>query len=129
MADDEEEEIECPRCESIISASDDECPHCGLDLDEWEEEEKVNELLSKVDDDTYQITGNDKESVLDGIKELAKVEKKKLGKEIFEDAEDQEEEEIWEESDEYEEVFECPICGAEVSEDDEECPNCGAVFE
>ncbi len=124
-----EEEIECPSCGSVISASDSECPHCGINLEEWEEEEKVNELLSKVDDDTFQIRNDEKDSVLDGIKQLAKVEKKKVGKEIFEDAEDQEEEEIWEESEEYEEVFECPICGTEVSEEDDECPNCGAVFE
>lgn len=124
-----EEEIECPSCGSVISASDSECPHCGVNFEEWEEEEKVNELLSKVDDDTYEIRSNDKDSVMEGIKQLAKVEKKKIGKEIFEDAKDQHEEEIWEESDEYEEAFECPICGTEVSDEDDECPNCGAVFE
>ena len=41
------------------------------------------------------------------------------------------EEEIGEEIEEGEEivVFECPVCGADVGEDEEECSSCGAVFE
>ncbi|MFO7791629.1 MAG: zinc ribbon domain-containing protein [Candidatus Saliniplasma sp.] len=105
--DEEQLEIECPQCGKQISASDDECDECGFDISNWLTDEKIEELLSQIDDETFELKEGDPDSIIETIKQFAP---KK-------------------ERDDSEIVYECPLCGAQVSEDDTECPGCGAIFE
>ena len=107
------EDTECPECEKEIEGTEDECPHCGFDLSDWNEGEKrVEKLLSKVDDDTYQVS-EDQDSLIEDIKKFAPKKEVKV-------EEPTEDETL---------TYECPLCGSEVKEDATRCPGCGAIFE
>lgn len=112
-----EEMTACPECGEDIEGDEDECPHCGLDLTEWSEGEKrVEKLLSKVDDQTYQVK-EDSDSLIEDIKKFAP--KKEVRTEQSGSDEIDDEELTWE----------CPLCGTEVNENANRCPGCGAIFE
>ncbi len=106
MANDEEIDVECPRCGKQVSTSDEECSGCGFDIDRWLTDEKMEVLLSQVDDETFELKTDDPDSIIERIKQFAP---KKPKKEVF--------------------TYECPLCGTEVYKDDEKCPGCGALFE
>ncbi|MFW5903977.1 MAG: hypothetical protein ACOCTK_00760 [Candidatus Saliniplasma sp.] len=100
-------DVECPQCGNQVSPSDEECSECGFNIEEWLTDEKIEELLSKVDDETFELKEEDTDSVVDKIKQFApkeRIEKSEI-------------------------LYECPLCGADVSENDDKCPGCGAIFE
>ncbi len=111
---DEKNDKACPGCGQDVDTTEDVCPMCGYDLEEVHEEE-VEELLTEIDDDTYEIKSGNSDAILEKIKHFApkdevsrKVKEKKEKKEL---------------------VFECPLCGTEVHESETKCPGCGAIFE
>jgi PKD repeat protein/DNA-directed RNA polymerase subunit RPC12/RpoP len=104
----EEEVYECPECGSEIGEDQPECDECGATL-EWEEEELEEEMDAE---EAIEEPGADLEAeaveeeepgALEGMEE--------------EDAKGRAEE------------FECPTCGATVTDDDAVCPTCGEEFE
>ncbi|MFP4001689.1 MAG: hypothetical protein ACLFU5_07295 [Thermoplasmata archaeon] len=104
----------CPVCESTIPEGEEKCPECGL-------------LIGKFDFDVDVENDVPKKSI-ERVKELLMEEGDEGLVEIIEDLEIPGEEV---EEEEVEEIvtFACPICDAEVEENDTECPNCGAIFE
>lgn len=105
--DEEKLEISCPECGKEISGSDDGCPECGFDISGWLTDEKVEELLSRIDDETFELKEGDHDSIVETIKQFAP-------------NKDLEDTDV---------IYECPLCGTNVSEEDDECPSCGAIFE
>lgn len=108
------EDMKCPECDGDIQGTEEECPHCGFDLSEWDEGEKrVEKLLSKVDDTTYQVN-EDPDSLIEDIKKFAPKKEVKAEETLSEDETM---------------TYECPLCGCEVKEDASRCQGCGAIFE
>jgi len=107
MVNDEYIDVECPQCGNQVSPSDDECSECGFDISEWLTDEKIEALLSEIDDETFELKGENPDSIVEKIKEFAP-KKEHESSEI---------------------VYECPLCGTDVSEADDKCPGCGAIFE
>ncbi|MFO7792572.1 MAG: hypothetical protein R6W73_06280 [Candidatus Saliniplasma sp.] len=119
------EEIECPVCESSIPSDSDKCPECGVDLSLFdidvseasiESEEDIKEIMDKLTDEDEDLEFiNELKSIDDeDIQDVEGIDK------VREAVEDEAEDEV---------LFECPVCEAEVSEEDSECPQCGAIFE
>ncbi len=114
--DEEEEEkmTECPECGETVSLEGDECPNCGYDISEIRVEKEFDKIMDMIDDDTYKVKDADSNSLVDKIKGLAPKEQ------VVESPKGEGEDEVV--------VYECPLCGAEVAEDEDECPSCGAIF-
>ncbi len=113
---DEKKEKACPECGQDTDTTEDVCPMCGYDLEDIHAEE-VEDLLTEIDDDTYEVKGGNSDAILEKIKHFAS--KDEVSRKIQE-KKDKERKEM---------VFECPLCGAEVHEDATKCPGCGAIFE
>ncbi len=106
----------CPECGQDINTTEDVCPLCGYDLRDVHAEE-VEELLTEIDDDTFELKGGDVDALLEKIKHFAP--KDEVNKRLREKRE----------REHPMTVFECPLCGTDVREDATECPGCGAIFE
>ncbi len=107
----------CPECDNQIEDQKKECPECGAVIKH--EVKKALETLDMIDDNTFEIKDGDSNRLIDNIKELGSLEKE-VEKQSFEDENEEEIEVV---------IYECPVCESEVSEDDKECPQCGAIFE
>ncbi len=127
----------CPVCDTMLDKDCNNCPTCGLtrSLIEAEMEEEgeiapdVGEVVANIDQSMIE---EDEEDIFDFVKKFRKpVWEDEEGHQLTEEDVQATEEEIRsveEISDEIV-VFECPLCAAEVGEDETECPNCGAIFE
>lgn len=114
MDEGEEVEIRCPDCGLLVSSHDEVCPNCGFDIKGWLDEKTLDEILSKMDDETFEIRGEDQDSIAEKIKRFAPKDVMTSEREV--DAGGKM-------------VYECPICGTEVGEDEDKCPVCGALFQ
>ncbi len=113
---DEKNDKACPECGQDTNTTEEVCPMCGYDLEEVHEEE-VEELLTEIDDETYEVKNDNSEAILEKIKHFAP--KDEVSRKVKEKKENERKEL----------VFECPLCGKEVHYNDTKCPGCGAVFE
>ncbi len=117
--------IPCPVCDAEIPSDSKKCPVCGVDLglfdlgdtdlDSIDSTESLDDVLNILDEEM------DEEEFIEKIKDLG-------GDKSF----DLSQEEVVVDDGEIAEemiVFECPLCGEDVAEDDSVCPSCGAVFE
>lgn len=116
----------CPRCDADIPEGVDQCPECKKNLTakgpDIENPEKVEETLDMVDDETYEIKSGDSDTLIENIKKIGSSRSSKEG-----DTDVREQSNL--EKREERIVYQCPVCGAKVEEDDIECPDCGAAFE
>jgi predicted RNA-binding Zn-ribbon protein involved in translation (DUF1610 family) len=104
-------EKSCPRCGASFEDAKFECPFCG-------------ELIAP-GDRTCRTCGTEFSSFSDEVSETSLIELD--GEEKAPETEaSQGPEPKQEEADEV--VFECPVCGKQVSEGDAKCPHCGALF-
>ncbi|MFP4141750.1 MAG: zinc ribbon domain-containing protein [Thermoplasmata archaeon] len=110
----------CPRCNASIPKGAEKCPECKKNLERREldvdERRKVEETLDMVDGETYEIKSEESDALIENIKKIGASNYSSRDEDVT-----SEEKEII--------VYECPVCGANVSEDDEKCHNCGAIFE
>lgn len=136
MFDEEDLRLDCPNCGATVAILSDECPNCGFDIRGYVKDEKLIDLMEDIDDETYEVKG-DTSSIIKKIKKLGQddiemeelVEEVEVGETEVEGEEMLEEEDLEDEEEVEEIIYECPLCGEEVGEDDDQCPNCGAVFE
>ena len=130
-----EEVSSCHICGSEIPDDSSECPECGLnvdlfDIDEMETELEDEEKVEKVFESILTEEKRDETELLEQLKEIGGgTDDKVEGAEERGETEEETEEPKDEEETEEEITFECPVCETEVSEDDTECPECGAIFE
>jgi len=118
---------ECPICGTQISEDSDRCPICGvtqkiIDLEKDIGDDldgNVDEIFDHLEHDLEDIEEHEITSVIKQISAIG------YGDEGV--TRDLHESEEGEHSGEM--VFECPLCGTEVGENDSECPGCGAIFE
>ncbi len=103
--------IECTECGYGVKLDEIFCPECDNDMEDTIRNILLDEMMSLIDDDSFEIDEVDSSIVIEKIKLMAPL----LGKE-----QDELDMEL---------SFICPICGAEVSESAETCPGCGAIFE
>lgn len=119
--------VNCPECGDELNKEREKCPNCGAMIEKVEVK-KVRETLNMIDDETFKIKEGDSDTLVNNIKELGSLDRKQ--DETSNEEMDIEKKDVEETEDEIEVVvYECPICGAEVSEEDDECPECGAIFE
>ncbi len=100
----------CPVCDANIPTDSRKCPYCGVVTEFFAQDEYVPEFQGgeeRFKNMVHSLQGTDEEDIIEGLRRLGH-------------GNDEEDELI---------VFECPVCQANVAEDDLECPNCGAIFE
>ncbi|MFO7992400.1 MAG: hypothetical protein R6U61_08960 [Thermoplasmata archaeon] len=112
------EKLVCPICGTKIDEETGKCPNCGLTKSIIEMESSMEDL---VDNEVEEVVNGFEKDLLDmGEDELYDVMKQFGLNSNVEEENGEEDVEIV--------VFECPICGSEVDENDVECPTCGAIF-
>ncbi len=109
----------CPICD--VELEDAQCPKCGItqsivELEESMEDfihEEIEEVARDLEKDLFEM---EEDEIFDVMRKFGAASN---GVEAEEEL--PEKKEIV--------VFECPLCGAEVGEDETKCPGCGAIFE
>lgn len=100
----------CPVCDANIPANSKKCPYCGVVTEFFAQDEDVPEFQGgeeRFKNMVYSLQGSDEEDIIEGLRRLGQGSDE--GDELI--------------------VFECPVCQANVAEDDSVCPSCGAIFE
>ena len=118
--------IVCPRCNANVQEEEEQCPECKKRLKrkkpDIEDPKKIEETLELIDDETYEIKAQDKDTVIDNIKRIGSSQNsKERDIKIKESDKSEVKDEMV--------VYECPVCGTEVLKEDSQCPGCGAIFE
>lgn len=138
----------CPLCGEEIPVDADICPHCGANLELFEEdiyseEDESKTVLESFLDSIGDADDVDPEKLIEEMKKLVggateegeeseiaeQEEESEVPKAEGEQTEIAEQEEEGEEEEVEEEVeYVCPVCGNPVGPDDKICPHCGAIF-
>lgn len=123
---DDEEVVKCPVCETDIDEDSEKCPNCGITktvihLERNMDEDlngDIDDIFDHIEDDLIEAEEHEVTSLIKTMSSIGFGDESKVSMESHESEEGSEEL-----------VFECPICGEEVGENDTECPGCGAIFE
>lgn len=141
----------CPLCGEEIPVDADICPHCGANLELFEEdiyseEDESKTVLESFLDSIGDADDVDPEKLIEEMKklvggtteeggeesEIAEHEEEEIEVPKAEEGQagitDHEEEESEEDEVEEEVEYVCPVCGKPVGPDDKICPHCGAIF-
>lgn len=117
---------ECPICGTEMDEDDDRCPICGVTQKIIDLEKDMGDELNGNVDDIFEHLEHDLEDIEEHeitsiIKQMSAIGygEESVTRDVHES----------EEGHPGEMVFECPLCGTEVGENDSECPGCGAIFE
>ncbi len=125
----EEDIKDCPICGTDMDGDSDRCPTCGvtqkiIDLEKdmgYELNGDVDDIFDHLEHDLEDIEEHEVTSIIKQMSSIGYGEGEgSISRDVHESEEDDHRGEL---------VFECPLCGTEVGENDSECPGCGAIFE